>query len=94
METSSTVPAESVPGKQPRRHVLISGAFGVGKHVAAELIGRLFGLLNNQLVAWVPSSESLHMATRIWVSFGMVESDTQPNFILCMGSLGASLDVP
>lgn len=38
-------------GKQPRRHVLISGAFGVGKHVAADLIGRLFGLLNNQLVA-------------------------------------------
>lgn len=34
--------------------MLISGAFGVGKHVAAELIGRLFGLLNNQLVAWVP----------------------------------------
>lgn len=38
-------------GKQPRRHVLISGAFGVGKHVAADLIGRLFGLLNNQIVA-------------------------------------------
>ena len=34
--------------------MLISGAFGVGKHVAAELIGRLFGLLNNQLVARVP----------------------------------------
>ena len=48
-------------GKQPRRHVLISGAFGVGKHVAAELIGRLFGLLNNQLVARVPSSKELQV---------------------------------
>ena len=80
-------------GKQPRRHVLISGAFGVGKHVAAELIGRLFGLLNNQLVAWVPSAfESLHIAARVWVSFGMVELHTQSNFILCMGTLGVRLD--
>lgn len=70
--------------------MLISGAFGVGKHVAAELIGRLFGLLNNQLVAWVPSSESLHIAKRIWVNFGIFELDTQSNFILCMGTLGVN----
>ncbi|CAK9028484.1 ESX-1 secretion system protein EccA1 (ESX conserved component A1) (Type VII secretion system protein EccA1) (T7SS protein EccA1) [Durusdinium trenchii] len=49
-------------GKQPRRHVLISGAFGVGKHVAAELIGRLFGLLNNQLVASVRVGSKVRLA--------------------------------
>lgn len=49
-------------GKQPRRHVLISGAFGVGKHVAAELIGRLFGLLNNQLVAQVRVGSKVRLA--------------------------------
>ncbi|CAJ1457925.1 unnamed protein product, partial [Effrenium voratum] len=49
-------------GKQPRRHVLISGAFGVGKHVAADLIGRLFGLLNNQIVAMVRVGSRVRLA--------------------------------
>ncbi|CAE7223281.1 spoVK [Symbiodinium microadriaticum] len=49
-------------GKQPRRHVLISGGFGVGKHVAAELIGRLFGLLNSQLTASVRVGSRVRLA--------------------------------
>eukprot|EP00927_Polykrikos_kofoidii_P040267 TRINITY_DN34456_c0_g1_i1.p1 TRINITY_DN34456_c0_g1~~TRINITY_DN34456_c0_g1_i1.p1 ORF type:complete len:1702 (-),score=292.40 TRINITY_DN34456_c0_g1_i1:339-5444(-) len=36
-------------GKQPRRHVLISGHFGVGKRYATELIGRLFALLSGNI---------------------------------------------
>jgi len=39
--------------KQPRRHVLVSGAFGVGKRFAAELIGRLYALLSSQISAAV-----------------------------------------
>jgi len=36
-------------GKQPKRHVLISGHFGVGKKFAAKLIGKLFALLSGNV---------------------------------------------
>ncbi|CAE7538852.1 spoVK [Symbiodinium sp. CCMP2456] len=49
-------------GKQPRRHVLTSGGFGVGKHVAAELICRLFELLNHQLTASVRVGSRVRLA--------------------------------
>lgn len=49
-------------GKQPRRHVLVSGAFGTGKHFAAELIGRLFGLLNSRLKATVSVGSRVRLA--------------------------------
>ncbi|CAE8651382.1 unnamed protein product, partial [Polarella glacialis] len=49
-------------GKQPRRHVLISGAFGVGKRSAAELLGRLFGLLSSQINATVRVGSRVRLA--------------------------------
>lgn len=49
-------------GNFPRRHVLISGAFGVGKRVAAELIGRLFGLISKQLKAAVRLGSRVRLA--------------------------------
>eukprot|EP00931_Biecheleriopsis_adriatica_P119606 TRINITY_DN9482_c0_g1_i1.p1 TRINITY_DN9482_c0_g1~~TRINITY_DN9482_c0_g1_i1.p1 ORF type:complete len:1700 (-),score=447.62 TRINITY_DN9482_c0_g1_i1:54-5153(-) len=49
-------------GKQARRHVVISGAFGTGKHFAAQLICRLFSLLNGALNASVQKGSRVRLA--------------------------------
>eukprot|EP00929_Paragymnodinium_shiwhaense_P059543 TRINITY_DN29823_c0_g1_i1.p1 TRINITY_DN29823_c0_g1~~TRINITY_DN29823_c0_g1_i1.p1 ORF type:complete len:1556 (+),score=419.81 TRINITY_DN29823_c0_g1_i1:134-4801(+) len=49
-------------GKQPCRHVLISGAFGTGKRYAADFIGRLFSLLASRMTAAVRLNAKVHLA--------------------------------
>eukprot|EP00928_Gymnodinium_smaydae_P088713 TRINITY_DN72776_c0_g1_i1.p1 TRINITY_DN72776_c0_g1~~TRINITY_DN72776_c0_g1_i1.p1 ORF type:complete len:1670 (+),score=274.26 TRINITY_DN72776_c0_g1_i1:66-5075(+) len=49
-------------GKTSRRHVIVSGAFGVGKRFAAEMIGRLFNLLNSNLSSVVRVGARVRLA--------------------------------